>query len=255
MSARPLLLCVFLLLPTLPLVAAKKKSAPAPKSPAELATSATRFRLWKGDFPSKRAVHLTLRPTGKGANMDLGEFAPESHFGDYIPGVAGDCTMEARLSGETGAPLATFATRLPANASATLVLRETESGTLTFELLDDTPTGDDASGELFVRNFVPALKTLQLDAGPDLHLRLTTSSCFLHLRGLPRTSLQLETSGEDRTGAQIHWSNEVDFSQARRATLLIVTDPYGRIRPKIIIDASSPGAAPVTPALPTGEAR
>jgi hypothetical protein len=248
---------VFLLLPALPLAAAPKKKNGAPPLAAKAAEPAasTRLRVWKGEFPSQRTIQLTLRPSDKAATpTELGGYEPASRFGDYLSVPAGASTVEVRASGEAGAALATFATHLLPNGSATLIVREDAAGAYHFELLDDAPTGDATSAELLVRNFVPALQSLQLDAGPDLHLRLGTPGSFLHLRGLPRAPLHLETSGQDSAGHQIHWSNEVDFRKIRRATLLIVTDSYGRIRPRVVIDASSlPIVA--TPAVPTRDGR
>jgi hypothetical protein len=237
MFARRFLIPILLLV-SLPLVAAPKKSAkPAPKDASTAAPSA-RLRVWKTDFSSKRAVRLTVRPTGKsGVSADLGEFAAESRFGDYGPAPSGDCTLEVRALGDGGALLTTFAIRLPGDGWTTLVLRETEAGDFTFELLDDKPSGDDASAELVVRNFVPSLQTLQFDAGPDLHVRLVTPGCFIHLRGLPRRSLEVKTNAEDGAGNQTNWTNEVDLRQIRRATLLIVADRTGRIRPRVVVDA------------------
>jgi len=260
MTTRPFLIGTLLLvIPVVALLAAPRKKggpaespsstpAPAASTPAPAAATATsRLRIWKGDFPSKRTVRLTLRPAGKGADLvELGNLEPVSRFSDYVDAPSGECTVEAHVAGDAGAPLATFASHLAAGASSTLILRETAAGALLFEMIDDRPTGDDASAELVVRNFVAGLQTLELDAGPDLHSRLVTPGCYLHLRGLPRAPLEVKTTADDGTGTKNEWSSEVDLREIRRATLVIVTDPYGRIRPRIIVDGmggkEEPGA-------------
>jgi hypothetical protein len=208
-----------------------------------VAASTARLRIWKTDFSSGRVVSLTLRPAQKGAApTELGEYATESQFGDYSPVPAGDGTVEAHVSGDAGAPVATFATHLADDGWSTLILRETADSTLTFELLDDRPTGDKSSAELVVRNFVPALRTLQVDGGPNLHVRLTTPGSFLHLRGLPRDQLEVKTKAEDGTGTEFNWTNQIDLRRILRATILVVTDRAGRIRSRVVVDA--PGFTP-----------
>ena len=118
---------------------------------------------------------------------------------------------------------------------ATIIAQEADDQ-VTLEIVDDRVQG--TSSELLVRNFVPKLKALQVDAGPAVHIRLNTTDSFIHLRGLPRAVLQVDTSGEDEAGEAIHWTSEVDFGKFQRATLLVMKDPYGRIRPRVISDTA-----------------
>ena len=242
--------------------APKKKSGSAAETPAPVpaaakpadsapvTASAARLRVWKGEFASKRTIQLLVHPSGKGTVKDLGNYEPGNRFGDYVDAPAGECTVEARLEGTTGAPLATYDTHFPAKVPSTLIVRETEDGTLHFEVIDDRPTGEDSSAELFVRNFVPALRTLDLKAGADLHVRLSTSGCYVHLRGLPRAMLDVKTDADDGSANRNIWASQVDLQQIQRATLVIVADAHGRIRPRFIVDGGSVTAAAAATAEP-----
>ncbi len=258
-----LFVAVLAILTAVPLWAApkkKEKTAPVPgatpspvAAPAPDPAAKVRLRIWKAEFASKRVVHLVVRPAGgHGAATDLGEFPAGSRFGNYESAPGGECTVEVRAPGDDGAVLATSAVSL-SGAASTLVLRENDDGAIAFELIDDKPTGDEASAELFVRNFVPALRSLQLDSGADLHVRLVTPGSFLHLRGLVHGRLEMKITAEDGAGSMTYWTNEIDLHQVRRATLLIVADPHGRIRPRFVVDGGgSPEAAGSAPASAPG---
>lgn len=218
------------------LAAPKKKKAPvaATAPPATAATAS--LRIWKGD--SGRAVHVILRRTGRGIEpTDLGELPATLRFGDYTDVPSGACTVELQDPTDPKSNLASLALQLAPGSFSTLLVSE-NAGALATELIDDTPRGGDTA-ELVVRNFASTLATLQIDAGPDVHVKLTSGHSFLHLRGLPRARLSVETGGTETAGTAVQWSNDVDFTKIRRATLLIHADPYGRIRPRVVIDGKA----------------
>jgi len=247
------LIAAVLLAGNLPLVAAPKKgsqvgpgkpSTPAPEKPSSTgndeaqAPLGARLRVWKAEFASKRTVHLMVKPAAKRETpLDLGDLTPELRIGDYTPASSGECSVEVAIPGAAGAPLATFPTHIPDSGWGTLIIRESEAGALSFEMVDDAPKGNGETSELLVRNFVPALKSLVIDGGADLHVRLETPECFTYLRGIPRVNLEVKASVEPATGAKVNWTNGVNFAQFRRATLLIVADRTGRIRPRMVVDA------------------
>lgn len=232
-----LTVCFFLLAVAMPAAEPKKKTASA--KPAVAPAS---LRVWKADFESKRTVKFILRPEGKkSALTELGSFSAEAQFGDYTAVPSGACTIEVKDAADAKTPLATITTRFIPGTFYSLIARE-KAGAVSLEMLDDTPA-DEATAELIVRNFVPSLQALQIDAGPDIHVRLPTGAPFLHLGGLPLARMQLDISGTDRSSQPIQWSNEVDFTKIRRATLLIHTDPYQRVRPRVTIDGAPPAGA------------
>ena len=59
------------------------------------------------------------------------------------------------------------------------------------------------------------------------------------MRGIKPAVYQIRTSGTGSDGKPFQWNNEVDFRQYRRQTLLIFPDPYGRVRPRLVVDGKS----------------
>lgn len=244
MHTRLFLIALFFAI--LPVEAASKKKSPTAASvskdkPAAEAppTASAWVRLWKGEFSSKRAAQVTFVPAAKGgAVVEFGAAEAVSQFGEYIAASAEAGEVKVFDSTDPKTPLVTAPVRFAPGACATLLVQE--KGTdVSIEVLDDTPRGE-TTCELLVRNFVPTLRSFQVDAGPGIHISLQTSESFFHLRGLPRTSLQIETSSDDKKAGKIKWSTDIDFGTIRRATLLVLTDAYGRVRPRLVVDGVPP---------------
>jgi len=217
------------------------KSAPHPLlSPAPAATA--QIRIWKGEFPSGRRLHVTFSTTGKKPTAgDLGSLDRGYHFTEYTPVPAADLQLEVTTDLPTTTSLKSFPVHFTPNGLATLLLRE-NGGTLETELVDDSPPPSNANvPELAIRNFVPTLTGLQIAIGEDVRVALHSPDSYLLLRGLKPEVLQVDTSGQQEPGKPLRWTNEVDFRRCRKATLLIYPDPYGRIRPRLIA-----GVAPET---------
>lgn len=237
-----LVLCVSLAVLSLAGVArgAEPKKKPASATPGKSAS----VRLWKDAFASKRAVTVALRPLArKAAAADLGELADGVHFRDYIEVPAGSAMLEVAESANPKAKPETFPVQLAAGSFSTLLLRERDNE-IVLECIDDTAPRDDDVAELTVRNFVPTLATLRLRLGDAVSATLASPQSFLHVRGLARRSIEVETAGTDTAGKQLNWTNDIDFKKCRRATLLIAADPYGRIRPRVVIDGQTAGGFP-----------
>ncbi len=191
-------------------------------------------RVWKGDFPSKRALKITLRSAGrKPVASELAASAEGYFFSPYRPVPAGPAIIEVTDAHEAKHKPATLSTTLAPGSFTTVLLAENGEQT-SIELLSDTIVST-PSPELRVCNFAP-LTSLQIDVGEDLHARLNPTGAFLHVRGIPQKKIQVRTSGVDSSGKSVRGSNEVDFTQSPRVTILIYPDTYGRIRPRIVID-------------------
>lgn len=191
-------------------------------------------RVWKGDFPSKRALKISLRSSGrKPAVSEIAASADGYFFSPYRPVPAGAATIEVTDAQDAKNKLATLPATLAPGSFTTVLLAENGEQT-SIELLTDT-IASTPSPELRVFNFAP-LASLQIDVGEDLHARLNPPSAFLHVRGITEKKIQVRTSGVDSSGKSVRGSNEVDFTQFPRVTILIYPDTYGRIRPRIVID-------------------
>jgi hypothetical protein len=204
-------------------------AAPAPVNPAQM-------RIWKGELGSGRSLRVSYTTSArKPVTKDFAHLEKGFAFGSYAPIPAEDLQIEIFEDTPTGAKLKSIPLHLAAADKATLLLSETD-GKIGAEIVNDTPSpGTEATAELAVRNFVPSLTSLQVSVGDDVHVSLNTPQSFLQVRGLRREALEVDTAGT-QAGKPIKWTNEVDFSQTRKATVLIYPDPYGRIRPRVITD-------------------
>ena len=64
------------------------------------------------------------------------------------------------------------------------------------------------------------------------------------LEGFPLQLVALSMRATTGDGKTQTWTSEVDFRRARRASLLIVPDPYGRFRPRVSIDGKEVTSTP-----------
>jgi hypothetical protein len=206
------------------------------------------LRVWKGDFLSKRTIKLTLRGSGrKGAATEIAPRMEGYYFSEYSQLPAGSVTLEVSDEQNAKSKLTSITASLDPGSFATLILGEI-GGQVSMELINDNaPTS--SRRELRVRNFVAHLSPVQIDAGEDLHARLVGPDAFLNVRGVAQKKVQVRTSGMDASGKSFQWSNEIDFTQFPRVTILIYPDNYGRIRPRIVVDGQFLDQSP-----PDGEA-
>ncbi len=209
---------------------AEKKEKVSP-NPAHL-------RIWKDQFESQRPVRLQLRQSGrKTAAIDVQLPAEGWQFMEYQAVPAGIATVEISDGGDAKAKVAASPISLAAGRYFTLLLRE-RNGTVTTELIDDSELPETVDiAELTIRNFATTLTSLEVRVGDELTARLVSSESFVHVRGLARKLVQINTSGVEQSAKPVKWATEIDFSKHRKATLLIYPDSHGRIRPRVVIDA------------------
>jgi hypothetical protein len=225
--------------------AAAKSHKPA-QTPAQIAIAApASLRLWKQDFASQRAVRVEIIPaSGEVSAPELPIAKRGASFTEYSAWPSGDATVKVVARDNAGATPYSFPLRLDPGAFVTLILREL-NGAPDLQIVNDAPAAsDDASAELTVRNFAPGLEQIQVRSGDDFSVRFRARDGCLYLRGLERKLLQLDTTATAHDGKQSKWTTEVNFGKMRKATLLILADAYGRIRPRVAIDGQPPDTAP-----------
>lgn len=222
--------------------AAEKGKKPPNREAATSAPAA--IRLWKDAFPSKRNIRVLLKPTArKGTPTEIRVTSPGYRFMDYVELPAGDFTVEVNDLENLKAGLFQKTVTLPPKSFTTLLLRE-EGESISAEFIDDTIRGTSAEvGELTVRNFAPTLATLQIRVGDEVNVSLGSPASFLQVRGLKKALVQVETSGADVSGTALKWTSEVDFRTVLKATLVVYPDPYGRIRPQVVVDGENPNSS------------
>ncbi len=215
------------------------------EKPAKEEAPRAHWRVWKDRFSEARKLHVRLRPAARKAVVREMRMGAEGwRFFNYIEAATGSATIEITDDEDPKTKLVSLPVTLAEGSFFTLLLRERE-GAITAEWLDDAaPAEELGAAELTVRNFVPTLTTLHVKVGGDVSARLQTPESFLHVRGLPRQVVQVETAGTDDSGRNIEWTNEIDFKTSRRATLLIYPDSHGRVRPRVVIDGETAAAPP-----------
>jgi hypothetical protein len=211
-------------------------STPKPSAGAESSGTAS-MRLWKEDFPSQKEVQFGISfKKDKNAAVTFKPPGAGSFFTAYTvcPSEAATVTI---LGGDSaGGKSEPIPVRLAPGSFTTFLLRE-KDGTPLLEVLDDARVGADGAGaELTVRNFDRRLVEIRVQAGDHLSARMRAPECLLNVRGLERQVYQLDTIARDDSGKESRWSTEVDFKTSRKATLLIYSDPYGRVRPRVVLD-------------------
>lgn len=218
---------------------AKKVAAPAQAPAPAVPVSPALLRIWKGELVSRRALRVSY--TVSAHKSPPKEFVHLEHgydFGQYIPLPAEDLKLDVFEDRPNGELLNSLPLHLSSGDKVTLLISET-GGKVGIEIVNDNPPPDaEKTADLSVRNFIPSLTSLQVSVGDDVRVTLSSAQSFLQVRGLRREALEVDTSGT-QAGKSIRWTNEVDFSQARKATVLIYPDPYGRIRPRVVVDDNS----------------
>lgn len=167
-------------------------------------------------------------------------------FLDYQEIATGPLVVEVIDEAEGKPKLAATNLAVDGGDFFTILISEV-AGRVAVDVIDDAVAPAVTVGELSVRNFAPGLDSLRVKIGEDFNVKLDGPAAFARVRGLAPRTVQIDTSGAESGGKQFNWANEIDFKKIPRATLLIVPDAYGRIRPRIVADGQIP-AAPLVPA-------
>jgi hypothetical protein len=214
------------------------------------AVSSASLRVWVGSLGAKKTLRVVIRGNAKKpSGIEIADKIGAFRFGEYdtAPGGAGVVDI---FDGDSGkAPVVSRNIHFAANTFWTLLIQEIGSE-LCAEVIDDTPVSNAALTILRVRNLAPSVRKLTIDAGPLLHVQFASPGASLEVRGLPTERLQVETSGVEVSGAALQWTNEIDLVQYPRTTLLIFPDPYGRIRPRVVLDARTEAQSQTSPSAP-----
>ena len=213
-------------------------------APAEKKPKHGYIRFW--NMLPKGSGPLLLQQ--KGAAPDAAPIAtaePLNYYASYEPVAPAKYALSVVRAGNTSAPLQQFNLLLRSDVYVTFLAREV-NGKPTVEMLDDTydPAAVTA-GRITIRNHFPdAQVTVTGDA--SIQSRLLSCGDFQVLDGFPLRPVLLEMQAKLPNGKTQRWSAEVDFRSSKRATLLVMADPYGRFRPRV--SADGPNLLPAIPA-------
>ncbi len=178
----------------------------------------------------------------------------------YNPVPPGRYVLNLYVAGNRDKPLKTFDVPLPDQAYATIVVHPGTNAEAPPEAeitMDSLESGQPVDNRLTVRQCLPNARVIVSVARTQMTepLSFGASQTLTNLpSGAVPIALSIATAGGNPTRANA----EAEFVYYHRATMLIVKDSYGRLRPRVIADGASsepepkptPGATAKAPALP-----
>jgi hypothetical protein len=202
-----------------------EKSQPSP--PPE---SAAFVRLWNFNAPENQSLILM---EDRSAASPLLETPANSVSAGYVPVESGTHRLRLQSTPEDVDPLLRCILRVKERNFVTLLV-VWQDGTPEIRLLDETrPAAPLTSGSLSVRHFIPGAAIWVQGPGlpPPKAISYRGDQTFTDLiRGLIPLRLRAGISGQPRS----EWTILADLSHCASQTLLLVLDPYGRFRPRLV---------------------
>ena len=214
------------------------------------APAAAHVRFWKTDLHDLSRVRVSLR-TGAGrhaAAHDLGSAGPGFLFNNYADVPAGHGTLEV-FAATDKTPLLSLPADFVPGAFVTVLLNEPQKAgePPRVEIIEDGGPGVDAPrAQIIMRSFVVGIKEMRVTVGENLNAQFVSGDGFLQMRGLKPAYYPIRTVGTGADDKPFEWTNEADLRQRHHQTLLIYPDPYGRIRPRLIVDGENQAQPPDT---------
>lgn len=173
-------------------------------------------------------------------------------FAGYQPLDPGTYTFTVRRPNDPNGVVKKVPVVLRADVYITL-LAAAKDGKPDVQLIDDTvdPKTDDGLGRLVVRQFFPGANvTVAINAEPSgtpLAFGGATTLSSLPLRG---SIVNMRATGLGPVPK--NWNVEADFATGgHHATMMVVADPYGRFRPRLVFDGAAGKPLP-PPTSPSG---
>lgn len=223
-----------------------------PASPATPATPAATpkpkfgyIRFW--NMLPKTYGALALVPGGSAPGAEPMALAAPSNFWDSYTEVPPQrYNLAVSFDKDRTIPLQQFDVLLRKDVYITLLATEVD-GKPKVEMVDDTyDPATTVAGKLTVRHFFPdAEVTVKVSTGGA-----TTPMKWNEVQvvdGLPLQPSLLNMEAKMANGKVHQWSAELNPAITRRATLMLVPDPYGRFRPRLNPDGPSYQGAPPPP--------
>ncbi len=177
-----------------------------------------------------------LRKVGDAAGTNL--FSGTSYrYASYTGLAVGRYRLVVYKSGDQATPLKSFDVDLKPDSYFT-VLMSPQAGAMNIELLQDTIDPKATTATLTVRNYFPGL-TVAVSSGDKPIVDTLAYGQSYKAEGLPVAVMPLTLRTKLPNGTPAESGAEVDFRVSKRATLLIIPDPYGRFRPRVTIDGKN----------------
>ncbi|MGH7938976.1 MAG: hypothetical protein ACREFG_10750 [Chthoniobacterales bacterium] len=178
---------------------------------------------------------MDLRRAGGGpTDPSLMGKSPSGRYNNYLEFRPGAYHLAVSKSGEPEKPLKLINLNLLANGYLTVLACPTPQGP-NVEVINDTSDPKAISGTLTVRNYFLGVTADVFNGASKIVSALAYGqSAIVPNLPLERLSLTIHTLLPKNVRAES--GAEADFKLAKRATLLIIPDAYGRFRPRVALD-------------------
>jgi hypothetical protein len=202
-------------------------------SAESVAASPAWVRLWNFNHPTGSTLFVS---EDSDRSTPLVETPANSVCAGYIPFSPGNHRL--RIQSDPTDTELPFILRIASGHFVTL-LASFPNGTLHLQLLNDTPSPNPAlSASLTVRHFIPNT-SISVFCPPLPQIRGLSFRTDRTLTGLPRGLTPLRLKANRPGQAETEWSLQADFTHCPTQTLLLVLDPYGRFRPRLVPSGQS----------------
>ena len=193
------------------------------------------IRFWNM-LPDKPANSLFLLAGDKDS---IAGAAPNNVFTSYLPAPSGSYTLVVKRAGQGGVVIQRLPVVLPDEGYITLVASE-KNGQPTVEMFNDMPDPKvtELGARLVLRQFFPGAHVkVSVTAGPSSpSVSYGETATLENLPATGSVNILLQAALPTTPPTTKEWPLTADFSTAHHATLLLVADSYGRLRPQLSYD-------------------
>jgi hypothetical protein len=160
--------------------------------------------------------------------------AASYRYSSYTELPVGRYQFAVYKSGDRTTPLKNLTIDIRPNTYFTVVVSP-QGSALSVELVNDTNDPEASQAILIVRNYFPGL-TVGVSTGSQTIIDALGYGQSQLKAGLPLERIPLTLRTKLSNGTPAESGAEADFKAAKRATVLIIPDSYGRFRPRVTVD-------------------
>lgn len=152
---------------------------------------------------------------------------------NYLRVAPGHYSLRVVNSAAREAPVKVLDANIPDKGYYTVLVYRDSAGKTAVDLIDDTPDPKNPTNKLAVWQFVPETRAV-VTGGGQRTAALEVGQTQI-LDNMPNGKLAVQLRATTAKGDR-NWGVDVDFSASHRATVLVISDPYGRIRMRTTVD-------------------
>lgn len=203
-------------------------------------------RFWNM-LPNKPTNNLVL---SAGDNQAITAAVPNNISAEYLPTPIGSYSMVVKRTDSQGTLLQKVPVVLPEKGFISVLVIE-RNGQPAVEVINDTVvSGAESLGpQLVLRQFFPGAKiSVSVNGGaPSQVVGYEEAATLVNVPASKTVNIVIQAVLPTTPPSTRTWPLTGDFSTARRATLLVVADTYGRLRPQLCYDGQLNAASASKP--------